>query len=148
MLNATLAEVKPGSTVSTDMVATNMVLTDTVLTNAVAEVVASQAATRPLAGFGAGAFLCDGAWVGSPANKLATGPTLPRIPDGFAAVQLVHVRTADAFGSDYQGRNVGIGGGTVSTESGSAQQLNQTTRICPVTPGGVGSHPAREPDPV
>ena len=138
MLNTTLAEVTSG----------NAVPTNTVLTNAVARVVAAEAAMRPLAGFGAGAFMCDGAWVGSTANKLAAGPTLRRIPDAFAAVRLVHVRTADAFGSGFQGRTVGIGGSTASTRNGSVKQLNHMTRVYPVIPGGLGPHPAREPDPV
>ncbi|HEY2506698.1 MAG TPA: hypothetical protein VGI58_09285 [Streptosporangiaceae bacterium] len=50
-----------------------------------------------------------------------------------------------ADGSGVIGSNVGgvIGGRKVKT-----QQLIQTTRINPVHPGGVGPHPAREPDPV
>jgi hypothetical protein len=143
MENLTLAEVTPGDTVPAGMVSTN-----TVVTNAVAEVIATQAAMRPLAGSGAGAFACDGAWAGSPASKLAAGPALPRIRGAFAAVQLVQMRTAGAFGSGYQGRTVGIGGSTVSTTNGSAKQLNPTTHVRPIIQGGLGSHPAREPDPV
>jgi hypothetical protein len=143
MLNTTLAEVTPGDTVSTEMVSTN-----TVLTNAAAEAIAARAAMRPLAGFGAGAFASDGAWVGSLANELAGGPALPRIRGAFAAVRLVHVPMAAAFGSGCQGSTVGIGGSTVSTRNGSAKQLNPTTQVRPVIQGGLGSHPAREPDPV
>src|SRR5262249_36052467 len=39
--------------------------------SAAAEADAAQAAMRPLAGFGAGAFTCDGAFVGTGANGLA-----------------------------------------------------------------------------
>jgi len=157
MLNITLAEVTPGNPVSIDPVPTSTVLANTVLANTVAEVHAAQAAMRPLAGFGAGAFACDGAWVGQFANQLAAGPALPRVRSAFAAVEPVHARTADAFGSGFRARSVGssggfnasnVGSGTAGTRNGSTDQLNQTTRIYPVIPGGLGPHPAREPDPV
>jgi hypothetical protein len=143
MLNFTLAEVTPGNTVSTSPV----------LISTVAEVHAAQAAMRPLAGFGAGAFACDGAWVGSSANQLTAGPVLPRVRGAFAALRPVHARTADAFGGAFRGSSVGgnpitVGAGLAYTTNGSAQQLNQKTRIYPVAPGGLGPHPAREPDPV
>ena len=148
MLNITLAEVTPGNTAKTS----------TVLTSAVAEVRAAQAAMRPLAGFGTGAFACDGAWVGSSASQLVAGPALPRIRGAFAAVRPVHARTADAFGGAFRARSVGRGsaiivstlggGGMAGIRNGSTKQHNQTTRIYPVIPGGLGPHPAREPDPV
>ncbi|HUB42321.1 MAG TPA: hypothetical protein VMA72_26005 [Streptosporangiaceae bacterium] len=151
MLNITLAEVTPGNTVSTSPVLTSPVLTSTVLANTVAEVYAPPAPKRPLAGFGAGAFPCDGAWVGSSANQLTARPVLPRVRS--AAVRPVHARTADAFGGAFRSSSVGsnpitIGAGMADTRNGGAQQLNQSTRIYPVSPGGVGPHPAREPDPV
>jgi hypothetical protein len=157
MLKITLAEVTPGNTVLTSTALTSTVPANTVLTSTVAEVRAAQAALRPLAGFGAGAFDCDGAWVGSSANQLTAGPALPRHRGAFAGVRPVNARTADVFGGAFQARSVGssstitrntAGAGTVSTSNGSANQLNQTTRIYPVIPGGLGSHPAREPDPV
>jgi len=147
MLNITLAEVSPGSTV----------MTGTVLTSTVAEVRAAQAAMRPLAGSGSGAFACDGAGVGSSASQLVAGSALPRIRGAFAAVRPVHARTADAFDSAFRARSVGrgsaiiastLGAGTASTRNGSTKQQDQTTRIYPVIPGGLGPHPAREPDPV
>jgi len=118
-----------------------------------AEVYASQAAMRPPAGFGAGTFACDGAWVGSSASQLAAESALPRVRGAFAAVRPVHARTADVFGGGFRARTVGSsavtgGAGMVSTKKGNAKQLNQTTRIYPITPGGLGPHPAREPDPV
>jgi hypothetical protein len=163
MENITLAEVMPGdtvpaSTVSTGTIPMSTVLTSTVLNSSVVEVHAPQAALRPLAGFGAGAFACDGAQVGSSASQLAAGPKYPRIRGAFAAVRPVPAwaRAADAFGGAFQasangGSTIGasnLGTGMASTRNGSAKQLNQTTRIYPVAPGGLGPHPAREPDPV
>jgi hypothetical protein len=120
-----------------------------------ADVDATPAAMQPLAGSGAGAFTCDGAWEGSSASRRAAGQALPRIRGSFAVVPHVPVRMADAFGNGYQGTTVRIGAlgsGVLSTEvlstGGSTKQHNQMTRIFPVAPGGVGPHPAREPDPV
>jgi len=141
MLNFTPAEVTPG----------DLVLTSTVLTETVAEVRAPQAAIRPLTGFGAGAFAPDGARVGSAAKQLTAGPALPRIRDAFAADLPVHPWAADGFGGAFGASAIGgssVGTGMASTRNGGATQLNQTTRIYPVTPGGLGPHPAREPDPV
>jgi len=156
MVNFTPAELTPGdlvltSTVLTSTVLTSTVLTSTVLTDAVAEVRAPQAAIRPLTGFGAGAFACDGAQVGSAAKQLTAGPALPRIRDAFAAARPVHPWAADGFGGAFRSSAIGgssVGTGMASTRNGGAKQLNQTTRIYPVTPGGLGPHPAREPDPV
>jgi hypothetical protein len=146
MVNLKLAEVTAG----------DLVLTNTVLTDTVAEVRAPQAAMRPLAGFGAGAFACDGAQFGSAAKQLTAGPALPRIRDAFADVRPVHPWAADGFGGAFQASAIGgstigsssVGTGMASTRNGGAKQLNQTTRIYPVAPGGLGPHPAREPDPV
>jgi len=140
MLNITLAEVTPGNKV---------------VTTTVAELRAAQAAMRPLAGSGAGAFACDGARVGSSASQLAAGPASLRVRGGFVAVRPVHA--PDGFASAFQARSGGRsstigasadGTGMASTSSGNGKQLNQTTRIYPVIPGGVGPHPAREPEPV
>jgi hypothetical protein len=107
----------------------------------------AQAATRPLAGSGAGAFMCDGAQAGSPAGQLAVDRPLPRIRRVFGAG--THFGFAGTgVGSTGAGSTVdgsSVFGGKGSTSS---KQLNQTTRIYPVTPGGLGPHPAREPDPV
>jgi len=141
MLNFTPAEVTPG----------DLVLTSTVLTDTVAEVRAPQAAMRPIAGFGAGAFACGGVEVGSAAKQLTAGPALPRIRDAFAAVRPVRPWAADAFEGAFRASAIGgssVGTGMSSTRNGGAKQLNQTTRIYPVAPGGLGPHPAREPDPV
>lgn len=131
MLKITLAEVTPGNTVVTNMVPTSTV----------AEVHAAQAAMRPLAGFGAGAFTCDGAGVGSSASQLAAGLALPRVRGAFGAVQ----HSTAGTGTLSTGA---LSISAVSTKDGNAKQLNQMTRIYPVAPGGLGPHPAREPDPV
>ncbi len=115
-----------------------------------ADVDATPAAMRPLAGSGAGAFTCEGAWVGSFASQLAAGVALPRIRGIFATVPPVQAWTAEGFGSGHQASSVRIdalGIGVLSI-GGSTKQHNQMTRIYPVAPGGVGPHPAREPDPV
>jgi hypothetical protein len=111
----------------------------------IVDVDATPAAMRPLAGSGSGAFTCDGAWEGSSASRRTAGQALPRIRGSFAVVPHVQARTADAFGSGYQGSTVRIGALGIG---GSTKQHNQMTLIFPVAPGGVGPHPAREPDPV
>ncbi|HTZ93206.1 MAG TPA: hypothetical protein VMB74_12485 [Streptosporangiaceae bacterium] len=111
----------------------------------IADVDATPAAMRPLAGSGAGAFTCDGAWDGTSADQFAAVLALPRIRPPFAVGPQVQARTADAYGSGYQGSTVRIG---ALGSGGSSKQHNQMTRIFPVAPGGVGPHPAREPDPV
>src|SRR5215469_17239724 len=65
------------------------------LGSAAAEADAAQAAMRPLAGFGAGAFTCDGALVGSGANELVAALALPRIRGAVAATSPAR---ADAHG--------------------------------------------------
>jgi hypothetical protein len=135
------------------------------------EVATAQAAMRPLAGFGAGASACEGAFVGwdgvelrtvqsgtvqsgtvelgtvqsasaqSAAGQLAVGHAVPRIRRVFRP-------EAHAGFAGTASGNAGSGVAGSGTATGSTKQLNQTTRIYPVTPGGVGPHPAREPDPV
>jgi hypothetical protein len=116
MLNYTPATVTPG--------------------NAVADVDAAQAAMRPLAGFGAGAFACGSAWVGSRVSETAAALALPRIRRDLAGISLGHAQAGGPVGGAYEASLAGT------------KQSNQMTRVNPVTPGGVGPHPAREPDPV
>jgi len=101
---------------------------------------AAQADQRPLAGFGTGAFTCDGAWVGSGADEMATGLALPRIRQAAAAKRSGHA-LAGVVGADQKTS-------LVSTGELGTEHVNLMTRINPVTPGGVGPHPAREPEPV
>jgi hypothetical protein len=103
---------------------------------------ADAAAMRPLAGLGAGAFASEGAQVGSGASKRVASPALPRIRGAFAAA-------TSQVGAQAHGRGCGayqpgtIGGNTVGTST-----ISLMARINPVTPGGLGPHPAREPEPV
>jgi len=101
---------------------------------------AAQAATRPLAGFGAGAFTCEGAWVGSRVNEMAAALVLPRIKAALGGIGSGNAQAA-AGGGARMTSHVGI----VREDT---QKLSQTTRIYPATQGGVGPHPAREPEPV
>ncbi len=96
---------------------------------------AVKAVRRPLAGSGVGAFRCDGAWAGSSASQLTAGHPVPRI-----RAVVVPVYAGPAAGT-------GIAGASSAGNVGGSQ-LNLMTRIHPVTQGGVGPHPAREPDPV
>lgn len=129
--------------------------------SAAAEVDAAQAAMRPLAGFGAGAFTCDGAFVGSGANGLAASRALPRIPGAVAATSSARAQAHGRGRGGYRLGTVGtstarkstvrtsnVHGSTVGTSGVATQQFDLMARINPVTPGGLGPHPAREPEPV
>jgi hypothetical protein len=87
--------------------------------------------TRPLAGDGAGAFLCVGAEVGSQAGGIRTEVVLPR----FRGTSV----------SAASGTGVSARGGYLPT---SRIPFEHTTQMLPVQPGSKGPHPAREPDPV
>jgi hypothetical protein len=114
-----------------------------VTTAQTADAYAAQAATRPLAGFGAGAFTREGARVGSRVNEKAAALGLPRIKPAFAASSTGHAGVA---GTAHMTSFIGI------VQLGTAQvdpnNCIQMTRLYPVIPGGVGPHPAREPVPV
>ncbi len=117
-----------------------------------AEADAAKAAQRPLAGSGAGAFTCEGPWATSRVSRKAASAALPRIrhaevagTPGYAQAgsasrayptSLVQVSSVLTFAVKF---GSGLGSGT--------QHFNQTTRL-PLIPGGLGPHPAREPDPV
>ena len=103
---------------------------------------ANAVAMRPLAGLGAGAFASEGAQVGSGASKRVASPALPRIRGAFAAA--TSQRGAHAHGRGCGAYQPGMtGGNTAGTSTISLMAL-----ISPVTPGGLGPHPAREPEPV
>jgi hypothetical protein len=101
---------------------------------------AAQAATRPLAGFGAGAFTCEGALVGSGVNERTAALALPRIKAAIGAIGAGQSQAA-VFSGARMTTHVGI----VQEDT---KKLIQTTRIYPATPGGLGPYPAREPEPV
>jgi len=130
-----------------------------------ADAYAAQAATRPLAGFGTGAFTCDGAWVGSQVSEMAAALALPRIKPaiGAASVRAAQAGVAAAangtslvdgaqistgrlgFARKHVAQKVSARKGTVLVGT---HNFIQMARQYPVTPGGVGPHPAREPVPV
>ncbi len=87
-----------------------------------------KAATRPLAGYGAGALLCGGVLAGSVAGGVVAMHVRPRLP--WAA--------ADA----------GSASGRSGSQSAIRTQFEHKTQIIdPVAPGGLGPHPVREPEP-
>jgi hypothetical protein len=89
-----------------------------------------KAATRPSAGIGAGAFLCEGVKVGPHAGDVVTVPAQPR-----------HRGTSVSAGS---AAVAPVGGGYQPT---SRIQFDHMTQVAPVAPGASGPHPAREPEP-
>jgi hypothetical protein len=148
------------------------------ITAQTADAYALQAATRPLAGFGAGAFTCEGGWAGSQGNETAVALALPRVK---SAVDGIGVRPAQAaaLGANWLTSEVAkpdgakastvqatavhattVQAATVQAASAKAATVHvsigqpdnhnfiQMTRLYPVIPGGVGPHPAREPVPV
>lgn len=139
--------------------------------SAAAETDAALAAMRPLAGFGVGAFTCE-ARVGSGSNGLAASPSLPGIRGAVVAASIPAHAQADGRGTGayqlgaYKSGTVGISTvgastvrtstvgtstvrtTTVGTSSVGTQQFSVMALINPVTPGGLGPHPAREPEPV
>jgi hypothetical protein len=119
-----------------------------------ADACVSQAAMRPLAGFGAGAFTHDGAWAGSRISEMVAVLALPRIksasgatsPSGAQAGVAGAAPMSSAFGRVLADARLA----QVCKDSLQADTHNfiQMTRQYPVIPGGVGPHPAREPVPV
>jgi hypothetical protein len=129
---------------------------------------AAQAATRPLAGTGAGAFTCEGASTGFRTTEVAA-LAIPRLRwaaaagagNGLVGIDLGHA-SAGFAGCGTKAALVGVksggvksrkvspvNGSTISTQQfDNSKLINQMTRSYPITPGGVGPHPAREPDPV
>jgi len=114
--------------------------------SAAAEADAAQAAMRPVAGFGAGAFTCDGALVGSSANELAALLPLRRIRGGVAATSTSAAGVGTISTSNI--RTSSVRTSPVGTTSVGTQQFDLMARISPAAPGGLGPHPAREPEPV
>jgi hypothetical protein len=101
---------------------------------------AAQAATRPLAGFGAGALMHDGAWAGPRVNEMAVALALPRIKSAIAAISTGHAQAGVAGAASMTS--------FVDIVQVDTQKCSQMTRLYPATPGGVGPHPAREREPV
>jgi hypothetical protein len=91
----------------------------------------SKAVTRPFAGIGAGAFLCEGAKVGSHVGDVIAAGALRR-PQGTSA------STGKPAGALVRG----------DYQPNSRIQFDHMTQVAPVSPGELGPHPAREPEPV
>jgi hypothetical protein len=88
------------------------------------------AVTRPLAATGAGAFVCAGAQVGPHGGDVLTVPALPRL-------QWTSLSAGSAVGAMSKGYQPTI-----------RIPFEHMTQNAPVTPGELGSYPAREPEPV
>jgi len=120
---------------------------------------AAQAAPRPLAGFGVGAFVCAGAWAGS---LYASQMAASQLKSEMAAVGLSRVTPALGV----VGRTAAGTAQAQARPAGAAQKTNvvdivqvdsvqrdthnfiQTALRYPAIAGGLGPHPAREPEPV
>ena len=118
----------------------------------------AKAARRPLAGFGMGAYFCDGIRAGSAVGvavpgmgaakgiEMAAALALPRVKSAVAGISEGYAPAA-ASGLGYQ---VGIQAKPEQSTARKfqAQHFEHVTRVNPALLGGVGPHPAREPDPV
>jgi hypothetical protein len=96
---------------------------------------AKASAVRPLAVYGPGAAACAGAGIGGGYAAGAEGGA-GKVTGGYVPGFVDAVQPPKARFSAIDGGNVQ---GTV--------QHNTMTRLIPVLPGGVGPHPAREPEP-
>src|SRR6266481_3137722 len=107
---------------------------------------AAQATTRPLAGFGAGAFLCEGTWAGF---RTATAKT-STVKTSTAKASTVKTSTAKTSGvvGSILGRveadGIRLSKVHVDFVQADTDNFIQMARLYPVTPGGVGPNPARE----
>jgi hypothetical protein len=130
---------------------------------------AAQAAKRPLAGTGAGAFaregtcMSEGKLTGFRTSEVAV-LVIPRLRraaaagagSGLVGTGLEHASAGVAGGGVNSGQVSPVNGRTITTQQfensqkfdNSKQFNNLITRSYPVIPGGLGLHPAREPDPV
>jgi hypothetical protein len=118
-----------------------------------ADACASQAATRPLAGFGAGAFTREAAWAGTRTSEFAASQALPRIKPAIGAPGTGSAMSMTSFVGSGQANTVQFSTaqfGIVHVDSvqGDTHNFIQMTRMYPVIQGGVGPHLAREPVPV
>jgi len=110
-----------------------------------ADAYAAQAATQPLAGFGAGAFLCEGTWAGFRTSTAKTST---------AKTSTAKTSTAGTSGVEssilgrVQADGIRLSKVHVDFVQADTDNFIQTARLYPVTPGGVGPNPAREPVPV
>jgi hypothetical protein len=124
----------------------------------------AKAAQRPFAGLGMGACSPDGVSVGTAIDAAATpgmgaakgiqtaaALALPRAKWAVAAISTDHA-SARAPGNGYlasiQTKIKQFSAQQFKAQQFDAQQFEHVTRAIPVYRGGVGPHPAREPEPV
>jgi hypothetical protein len=129
----------------------------------------AEAVQRPLAGIGVGAHLRDGLVDSAVDVASVPGMGVPMGIEATVALALPRVKPASAATNDWQVATAARdAGGQVSTSAptsiqaktahlntqqfkvpqSNAPQHNYATRVNPVFRGGVGPHPAREPEPV
>jgi hypothetical protein len=123
------------------------------INNAQLKAVKPEAATRPLAGNGAGAFPYEGVLAGSLAGDMvACKPQLRPRWAAFAGAGSAAGMGGIAGAGHAAGAGNGFGTGGAAVRGGSQPasrtQFEHTTLIDPVAPGRLGSHPVREPEPV
>jgi len=119
----------------------------------------AKAAQRPLAGFGMGAYFCEGVRAGSALTgvavpgmgaakgiQTATTLVLPRVR--WAAVAISEGRASAGASSAGYPASIKAKAEKFAAQQFQAQHFDHMTRVNPVLPGGVGPHPAREPEPV
>ncbi len=116
-------------------------------------ITSAEAAQRPLAGFGMGAYRCDGVQVGASPGAAVPAAGAAKGIDTAAALALPRVKRTVVLISESQAPAGTSGAGyqvsiLAKAEQFTAQQFEHMTRVRPVVPGGVGPHPAREPEPV
>ncbi|MGO8961476.1 MAG: hypothetical protein ACLQFR_29515 [Streptosporangiaceae bacterium] len=124
----------------------------------------AKAAQRPLAGFGMGTHFCDGVLVDSGLSAAAPGMGAAKGIETAAALALPRVKWAVPASSEgYAPAGASGASRRPTTEPVSAQQFKaqqfdaqqfdaqqfeHMALAIPVYQGGVGPHPAREPEPV
>jgi hypothetical protein len=130
MLITTLASAMPPTTLPSN----EALPSNAAPSNAMFAAAVTAGAARPLAVSGPGAVVCAGAWIGGgyPTGAAGVGKSLGGQVSGLLnAVRPPQARFSATDGSNAQ----------------STVQHNTMTRLIPVLPGGVGPHPAREPEP-
>ncbi len=130
----------------------------------------AEAAQRPLAGSGIGAHLCDGLVDVALVGVSGSGLGAPMGIETAAALALPRIKWAAAISGGAVSADASDAGYQVSIQAKTAQFVPQqyipqqfspqqfdpqqskaqqhTTRVNPAFRGGVGPHPAREPEPV
>ena len=101
-------------------------------------ITSANAGQRPLAGFGMGACF-------------SAAPRLPRVKRAVAAISECDAPASAGiagYPASVQTKTKLFNAQQVEAQQFEAQQFEHVTRVIPAYRGGVGSHPAREPEPV